>query len=189
MQTIVAHFVDMDNYPMHKRLIEDKYAFREELCWVLNKNMDEVKQIISAADNGKPYRDLCECSSILQEYVQEASTLVDSFLEVIQEHNPDLLDVAKVHAKHIFEIIAWEKKAGFAKKQPKLQKTPAFNKYSLFFFVWTQIEREIRHAMMNCFSGFVHEVHDAVYSKEVVDISILEQTVLEQTGISVKIEH
>jgi hypothetical protein len=43
--------------------------------------------------------------------------------------------------------------------------------------------------MMNCFSGFVHEVHDAVYSKEVVDISILEQTVLEQTGISVKIEH
>ena len=72
----------------------------------------------------------------------------------------------------------------YFKKQPKLQKTEEFNKYSLFFFVWTQIEREIRHAMMGCFSGFVHEVHDAVYSKEVVDISILEQT-----GILVKIEH
>lgn len=83
----------------------------------------------------------------------------------------------------------WEEKIGYDKKQPKLQQTTEFNKYSLFFFIWTQIEREIRHSMMSCFEGFVHEVHDAVYSKEIVEISLLEQKVLEHTGIKVKIEH
>lgn len=189
MQTIVSHFVNIDNYPMHKFLIEDKHTFRAYLMSDLDKKLDEVKQILSSADNGKQHRNLCEYSDILRHYVNEASTLVDMFLQTIEKQNPDLMTVATSHAKQLYEIIAWEEKVGFDKKQPKLQKSAEFNKYSLFFFVWTQIEREIRHAMMSCFEGFVHEVHDAVYSKEVVEISVLEQAVLNQTGISVKIEH
>jgi len=60
---------------------------------------------------------------------------------------------------------------------------------SIFFFIWTQYEREIREAMMSCFdiSEACHQVHDAVYSKELVETSVIEATVLEQTGFTVKI--
>jgi hypothetical protein len=61
---------------------------------------------------------------------------------------------------------------------------------SLFFFIWTQYERAIRKAMVQCFnaSEACHEVHDAVYSRE-NDVSVeeVEKYVLEQTGFVVKI--
>lgn len=43
--------------------------------------------------------------------------------------------------------------------------------------------------MMNAFQipESCHEVHDAVYSKEEIDPSIIEKEVLEQTGFKVKI--
>ena len=189
MQTIVSHFVCMENYPMHEMLISDKHSFRNLLASDLDKELNQIKQILSSADNGKQHRPLWHKSEALADYVQEASTLVDEFLQTIQEHNPDLIIQATSYAKQLYEIIAWEEKVGFDKKQPKLQKSAELNKYSLFFFVWTQIEREIRHAMMSCFEGFTHEVHDAVYSKESVEIPILEQAVQNQTGIRVKIEH
>jgi len=60
---------------------------------------------------------------------------------------------------------------------------------SVFFFIWTQYEREIRHAMMSCFDTpeACHEVHDAVYSMEDIDTSHIEAEVLESTGFSIKI--
>ena len=35
----------------------------------------------------------------------------------------------------------------------------------------------------------VIDVHDAVYSKEVIDMGVLEKAVLETTGFEVKISH
>jgi hypothetical protein len=60
---------------------------------------------------------------------------------------------------------------------------------SLFFFIWTQYERAIRKAMVQCFnaSEACHEVHDAVYSREEVDTKMLEQAVLDATDFRVKI--
>ena len=189
MQTIVSHFVNMDNYPVHQDLIDDKHYFRDLLAIELEKDIDGIKQVLSSADNGKQHRRLCAGNPVLNDYVNEAPQLVDEFLKIIEEQNPDMIQTATSYAKFELEIVEWVNKQGFDKKQPKFATTGEFNKYSLFFFVWTQIEREIREAMMSCFDGFVHQVHDAVYSKEDVEIAVLEKAVLDRTGIKVKIEH
>ena len=45
--------------------------------------------------------------------------------------------------------------------------------------------------MMQCFSTpeACHEVHDAVYSKEGLGFSLIEEYALEETGFTVKISH
>lgn len=187
MQTIVASVVDMSKYPQHQALIDDKRAFRSRIQTELNKTYDQVKEILSAADNGKKYQKYRETSETLDSYIGEAETMVDEFIAYFKEHNITVYHTATSYAK-----TEWEKEWSVDSKTGKdtLNLIPVgFKKFSIFFFIWTQIEREIRHAMMSCFDGFVHEVHDAVYSKQDISCETLEQAVLEQTGISVKIEH
>ena len=188
MQTIVSHFVDMSRYPRHQALIDDKRVFRQSLADALNVDTDKVKEMLAAADNGSKHVRLSERSETLRAYIIEAENMVDEFMAYMKEHNPDLIVNATSYAKHEMEIVRWEKKKGYTKEQPVFDRGE-LNKYSLFFFVWTQIEREIRYAMMSCFHGFVHEVHDAVYSKEELPLELLEQAVLDKTGMVVKIEH
>jgi len=59
----------------------------------------------------------------------------------------------------------------------------------VFFFIWTQWERQIREVMMSCFDNptACHQVHDAIYSRQKIDPKLIEAAVLEQTGFSVKI--
>ncbi len=187
MQTIVASVVDMSKYPQHQALIDDKRAFRSQIQFELNKTYNQVKEILSAADNGKKYQRYREMSETLDAYIGEAETMVDEFIAYFKEHNITVYQTATSYAK-----TEWEKEWGIDPKTGKdtLSLIPVgFKKYSEFFFMWTQIEREVRHAMMSCFEGFVHEVHDAVYSKQDIPREVLEQAVLEQTGISVKIEY
>ena len=189
MQTIVSHFVDMKKYPLHKQLITNKRLFRNRLSKELDKDINKVKEMISAADNGKKYSDITYLrSEMFKEYVDETEPIVDEFIDYFEQHNEELIRIAKIYAKREFEIIDWVKVDGYEKKQPKFVDS-GFKKYSIFFFIWTQIEREIRYAMMSCFTEYVHQVHDAVYSKQNVDIEILVKVVEEQTGLKVKIEN
>jgi len=60
---------------------------------------------------------------------------------------------------------------------------------SIYFFIWTQWERQIRESMMSCFNNpsSCHQVHDAVYSKQIIDSVTIEEKVLEYTGFKVQI--
>lgn len=190
MQTIVSHFVDMEKYPIHQQLIDDKRAFRSQLSEELEKNISEIKEILSASDNGKEYKNLWDKSEILREYIYETEPMVDEFIKYFEDNNPYLITIASSYAKTQYEQVGWEIVEGKNKKQPKFESV-GFKKYSMFFFIWTQIERGIRNAMISCFNmeeSFIHQVHDAVYSKQIIENKILEKTVLEQTSLSVKIE-
>ena len=75
------------------------------------------------------------------------------------------------------------------KNEYKFINTGEKKESSMFFFIWTQWERQIRHSMMNCFTvpEACHQVHDAVYSKEDVKLEVIEAKVLDETGFEVKI--
>jgi len=49
--------------------------------------------------------------------------------------------------------------------------------------------RQIRQSMMSCFDipSACHQVHDAVYSKQEIEVEVLEQKVLNDTGFKIKI--
>lgn len=183
MQTIVAAFVDMTKYPVHQQLLDDKHTFRANLSEELNVDINMVKKIISSADNGKKHNRIRHKSITLCKYVDESDTLINEFYEVIKRTNPDMIEIAEHFANDLLEYDGKDEKGNMKFKRLGV------NPYSRFFFIWTQIERKIRHVMMSCFDGFVHEVHDAVYSKQSIDTSILEQAVASQVGINVKIEH
>jgi len=62
----------------------------------------------------------------------------------------------------------------------------ARNKSSVFFFIWTYYERLIRQAMLKVIPHGI-EVHDVVYSKDVINNKLIEDTVYKETGFRIQI--
>ena len=83
----------------------------------------------------------------------------------------------------------WRLKYKFDGKE-KLLSLGAYPDISLSH-IWTHYEKQIRDAMKNCFRepDMAIDLHDAVYSREEVDMQVLEQAVLEATGFKMKISH
>ena len=88
--------------------------------------------------------------------------------------------ISDTHAKRIFE---------FDKRSEKWVKTDRIKQFSKFFLNWTQIEREIRNVMVSCFKSKIdtREVHDAVFSKEIISPKILEEAICTQLGLTIKV--
>jgi hypothetical protein len=185
LQSIVFNFIDITPYPQHKALIDDKHSFRASVANETGKTIADVKVILTAADNGKKYSNLSERSPILAEYVKEAASIATTFIEHITTINPKIANRAKKMAKPIYKRV-FDVDGSFSWKPVK----GSVNIYSLFFFMWTQIERQIRNAMVSCFKDThkVREVHDAVYSQEIIDSAVLEEAITNQTGLIIKIE-
>jgi hypothetical protein len=181
LQSIVSNFINMDSYPLHKALIADKHTIRGQISLETGKSIPEVKTILSAADNGKKYKELQTKSPMLVKYVEESSRLADEFNTELLSINESMGLRAYDLAKPIF-VRVWSKRK---KGDFKWVATDQKNKYSHFFFGWTQIEREIRDAMISCFTDKddTREVHDAVYSKELIDYSVIETAISNQTGL------
>ena len=183
LQSIVFNFLDVEKYPMHKILITDKNRIRKHIAKKLNKPIKEVKQILTAGDNGKGYKTARNKCKVLDLYLNESKTIATDFNLYMSTLNPGYFRRASQMAKNEFKTI-WRD----GKKEVKKLETK--NKYSLFFFLWTQIEREARNAMVSCFNdkNDIREVHDAVYSKEEVTPYELEAAIQMQTGLTLKIE-
>jgi len=62
------------------------------------------------------------------------------------------------------------------------------DKASVYFFIWTWYEKQIRDAMLSVISDGI-PVHDAVYSEQQLPCKDFEDAVLAQTGFEVKISH
>ena len=62
------------------------------------------------------------------------------------------------------------------------------NKFGVFFNAWTQTEREVRENMKSCVSGYCHDVHDAIATKEIVDVTLINQTLQDAGFEYVKVE-
>ncbi len=165
LQSIVFNFLDVSKYPAHEQMLTDKHLFRENLSNELNISVKAVKVALTAADNGQLKHNLISKSTLFAAYVSETDSIVKEFTDYIVANRPNLYSTAIKYAD--------------------LSK-----KYSIFFFIWTQIERQIRDVMSKSFlnQADVREVHDAVYSKEVVDVDDMIRNVSDELGLDIKIE-
>ena len=181
LQTICLQLVDNPSlYPLHQELMNDKNKFRQKVMLETGNDLKWAKKELSKANNLDNMPKRYKQYPTLEAYYEEAVLLRE---EVIQGTKPKILERAEKFAK-----------SKYCKKWVKGKKEPEFiadgvKESSLFFFIWTQYEREIREAMMSCFKApeACHQVHDAVYSREVVEPQVIEVKVLAETDFKVKI--
>lgn len=74
------------------------------------------------------------------------------------------------------------------KSTERLDNNTERQKSSVFFFIWTYYEKQIRDAMLTVVPDGL-PVHDAIYSRHDVPIASFEVAVKQQTGFEVKISH
>ena len=183
LQTICLQLVDNPSlYPLHQELMNDKNAFRQKVMIETGHDLKWAKKELSKANNLDNMPKRYKHYPILEAYYKEAVSLRE---EVIQSADTTILERAEAFAKP-----KWRKKWLKDKKEPEFI-VDGVKESSLFFFIWTQYEREIREAMMGCFSApeACQQVHDAVYSREEVDMQVLEEVAFGVTGFRVKISH
>ena len=190
LQTIALGVLGASNYPVHSMLMRNKTRFRNVIAKRLNKKVVDVKTILTAGDNGKQYRDLRKKSKLLDKYLLESETMAVEFNEWMKATNPERYANSNNFAKDDWVGTG---KYNQDNGQPLFEKSGEKNKYSLFFFNWTQIERDIRDVMIACADDgiFVHEVHDAIYihqSEVQPKIEDMQQAIAEQLGLNIKIE-
>lgn len=173
MQAITLQLtVDPSKYSLHQELTADKRSFRKRFAEDAAITIDEAKEYLTSLDNKKTFKG---AGAIGQEYVAEAIQIHTEVLQRTQEQEPDLYNRCEQKAKY--------GKYDYDKKGK--------NPYSIYFHIWTHYEKLIRDAMKTVFKEpeLVIDLHDAVYSKETVDVTLLEEAVYEQTGFRVKISH
>ncbi len=166
LQRIVFNELSVDKFPAHKQFLEDKTKFRKDLSDELDKSISEIKTLLTAADNGQKKSHLMSKSELFSKYVDESEKMVNDYITIFKTKYPNKYTIALKYAN-----------------KDKI--------YSIFFFCWTQIEREIRDVMVGCFTdkNDVREVHDAVYSKEKIDCSVIEKAIKTKLGLDLIVEH
>jgi hypothetical protein len=120
-------------------------------------------------------------SSKLQEFYEQSDQLRREAVSTIATHKVGLLSSAIRQSKKSFpEDMDWQS----IEKEGKGE--DARHKASVFFFIWTHFEKQIRDAMLSVVNDGI-PVHDATYSKHKVPFHLFEQAVLNKTGFQVKI--
>jgi hypothetical protein len=184
LQTICMHLVaDPSKYPLHQQLVNDRHKFRAQIADEANENIVWVKTELTSADNRENMPKRYNTIPTLKAYFEEALILRK---EIIGSAEPTILDRAMTFAKPEWKVVWVDEQ----KKVPKFVDTGRRKESSVFFFIWTQWERQIREVMMmSCFDdpSACHQVHDAVYSRQTIDPKVIESAVLEQTGFKVEI--
>lgn len=159
---------------------EAKKALREQIAKDLGKSIDEVKALLTAYSNGSQKK--VGESEQLKAFFKESDQLRREVVATIGAHQPELLESAIAQSKHSFpEDMDWQSIEKEATGQESRDKA------SVFFFIWTYFEKQIRDAMLSVVDDGI-PVHDAIYSKQTVDYEVFEEAVLEATGFDVKIE-
>lgn len=182
LQTICLQLVKEPSlYPLHQELVAKKNLFRQKIAYETAQDLAWVKTELSKIDNldNEPKR--YANYPILQAYFKESLPMRK---EIVDNAEDNLLQVAQQHAKHNLKK-SWD----ILKNKYIFVSDGSVKESSLFFFIWTQWERQIRHAMMDSFSmpNACHQVHDAVYSTEDIEPSVIEAKVLDTTGFKVTI--
>jgi hypothetical protein len=164
----------LKRFPLHFMMVNDRKSFREKIASETGTSVAWVKTALTKIDNGgSVHYKTIEKSETMMKYKDEFKPFVEEFMKYV---DPEMVSIAKRHAKvynveneHISKYIG-------AKYDEDGRKV-----FGMFFFVWTQIEREIRELIKPFFKGYCHDVHDAIATKEVVDVNLLNQE-LESAG-------
>jgi len=156
-----------------------KIALRQEIANDLGISIDEVKELLTAYANGSQKK--VGNSPVLREFYEQSDQLRREVIAVIGEQKPELLESAIEQSKKSFpEDMDWQS----IEKESDSQS--ARDKASVFFFVWTYFEKQVRDAMLSVVDDGI-PVHDAIYSKHKLPPKVFEKAVYEKTGFEVKI--
>ena len=158
---------------------EAKRMLREEISQDLGITIDEVKKLLTAYANGSQKE--VGSSAKLKEFYDESDQLRREVVATIGAHRPDLLTSAIKQSKKSFpEDLDWQS----IEKEGKAQASR--DKASVFFFIWTYFEKQVRDAMLSVVNDGI-PVHDAIYSKRQLPFGQFQQAVLDATEFEVKI--
>lgn len=157
-----------------------KTTLRNTIANDLGIAVSDVKAKLTAFANGGVSG--IDKHPMYREFQEESDRLRRAVLSHTAKHNSWLLEKAIAQSKRqLPEDIDWYS------LDKEDNQTMTRNKSSVFFFVWTYYERLIRKAMLQCLPDGI-EVHDAVYSKTVVDTKDIEQMIFDKTNFRVIIE-
>lgn len=172
-----------EKYPMLFEYASDQYykkKLRSTISTTLGISTDDVKSLLTAYANGSTKDS--DKDPNLQQFAEESDLLRKEVIAVTAQHHPDILKLAQDQSKREFpEDLDW---MAVEEEDPQISR----DKSSVYFFIWTYYEKQIRDAMLSVVSDGI-PVHDAIYSKQQIPCSVFEQAVLDQTGFEVKISH
>jgi DNA-binding transcriptional MerR regulator len=158
-----------------------KQSLRQKIAGDLGVSVDEVKKLLTAYANGSQKQS--GNSSKLKQFQEESDQLRREVISTIQDYQPSLLKSAIAQSKKSFpEDMDWQS----IEKESTTQQ--ALDKASVFFFIWTHFEKQIRDAMLSLVDDGI-PVHDAIYSKQQLPLTDFEKAIHQQTGFEVKISH
>lgn len=186
LQTISLQLINAnkDSYPMLTRYASDKSykrLVRETIAHDLEVSVSTVKQRLTAFANGGISG--ANKHLLYGKFQNESDNLRREVLCYVAKYEPKILKLAIEQSKKrkLLENINW------LDSSPEESQTLARNKSSVFFFVWTYYERIIRQAMLLTLTDGI-EVHDAVYSKMNLEVKVIEDKILDETGFHIVIE-
>jgi DNA-binding transcriptional MerR regulator len=158
-----------------------KQELRQEISEDLGKTVEEVKQLLTAYSNGS--QKSVGNSPKLREFFDQSDQLRREVIAVIEEQKREVFKAAIEQSNKEFpEDMDWqsiEKESSAAE---------ARDKASVFFFIWTYFEKQIRDAMLSVVNDGI-PVHDAIYSKEMLPFDTFEKAILQKTGFEMRISH
>lgn len=157
-----------------------KRELRQQIAQDLGVDLDEVKKRLTAYANGSQRS--VEGSPKLEQFKQESDLLRREVTAVIALHKPEILNDAIAQSKHTFpEDLDW---TSSEPEEPEMARM----KSSVFFFIWTYFEKQIRDAMLSVVDDGI-PVHDAIYRKHELSCEDFEEAIKDQTNFDVKISH
>ncbi|MDC0404223.1 hypothetical protein OAM26_04240 [Porticoccaceae bacterium] len=167
-------------YPMIVRYGDEpkyKRVIRKLVARKLKLTVPEVKELLTAYANGS--QKSARYNALLQQFRDESDFLRREVVSIIEQHRPDIRESAVLQSKHSFpEDIDWEGISADGEL--------AREKASVYFFIWTYFEKQIRDAMLSVVDDGI-PVHDAIYSKHQIPYEDFEAEILKQTGFQVRI--
>ena len=168
-------------FPQHFKMVSDRKAFRQQIADETGREVSWVKVALTKIDNGGGVDNrIIKKSKTLTSYKKESRPFVDAFMRAIPQ---ELVVIAKRHAK-IYDVDnKFIKKLIGTKFREDGRKI-----FGLFFFVWTQVEREIRELIKSHFKGYCHDVHDAIATKERADLDAINKTISDAGFKYIKVE-
>ena len=167
-------------YPMIVRYGDEpkyKRVIRKLVARKLKLTVPEVKELLTAYANGSQRS--TQNNALLQQFRDESDLLRREVISLIEQHRPEIRALAVSQSKHSFpEDIDWEGISADGEL--------AREKASVYFFIWTYFEKQIRDAMLSVVDDGI-PVHDAIYSKHQIPYEDFEAEILKQTGFQVRI--
>ena len=158
-----------------------KKQFRQDIASSLNLPIDEVKQLLTAYANGGKHN--IDKHPSLKAFYDESDLLRREVISLITQCEPKVLALAISQSKKEFPP-----EMDWMSTDAEMDNDEARAKSSVFFFIWTYYEKQIRDAMLSVVDDGI-ALHDAIYSKHNLPCDVFEKAVLDQTGFEVKISH